>query len=165
MKHLKSYKLFESTNQTENFFRDKINWELIETIKDLSLEYLDDGSKLVFIAEISKIDPKDNHRLMIGTFFTKDEPFDPSVEMGEFETRMAKRMRDQLPKDSITFVDLYPNFLKLAIRSWERTNKIKYHFCIYEPGYFNQHREVDTEATKEILGRITGMYPDETISI
>jgi hypothetical protein len=161
MKHLKSYKLFESNNQTENFFRDKINWDLINNLKDLSLEYLDDGGKLLFSAEIGKEDLD----LMLGTFFTKEEPLDPSVGMSEFETRMAKRMRDQFPKDSITFVDLFPEFLEKAVKSWEKTKKIKYGFCLYEPGYFNQHREKDMIATKEVLRRITGMYPDEKIYI
>jgi hypothetical protein len=46
MKYLKPYKIFES--KEEYLDNDSINWEVIESAKDLALEHLDDGSKLEF---------------------------------------------------------------------------------------------------------------------
>jgi hypothetical protein len=40
---------------SETFVKEKINWELIETTKDLSLDYLDDGCRLVIYVFISDI--------------------------------------------------------------------------------------------------------------
>lgn len=164
MKYLKTYKIFESNNPTEDFFRDKINWDLIETLKDLSQDCLDEGGKLLYSVEIEKTD-HGTHRLLIGTFFTREEDFDPSVEMGPYETELAKKMRDVIPKDNITFVNLFPQFLEKAIKSWESTKCLTYGFCLYEHGYFNQHREKDMDATKETLKRLESMYPNEKIVI
>jgi len=33
-----------SKNEMENLFKDRINWDLIEDLKDLSLEYIDKGA-------------------------------------------------------------------------------------------------------------------------
>ena len=44
MKYIKYYKLFEA-----NDIDQLINWEMINDIKDMSLEYLDDGYRLIII--------------------------------------------------------------------------------------------------------------------
>lgn len=163
MKYLKGYKLFESVNNTEEFFRDKINWDLIDTLKDLSQDCLDEGGKLLFSIEVSKSNSQDYHRLVYGTFFTREEDFDPSIEVGPYEAELAKRMRDAMPKEDITFVNLYPQFLEKAIKSWESTKTLVYGFNLYEPGYFNQHREIDDKSSLEVLKRIKRMYPKEKI--
>lgn len=164
MKYLSTYKLFESVNQTEEFFKDKINWELIDTLKDISQDCLDEGGKLMFSVDVDNItDERRQHRLLMGIFFTREEDFDPSIESGPYETELAKKMRVMLPKDNLTFVNLYPQFLDKAIESWESTKSLTYGFNLYEPGYFNQHREIDRKSSLEVLDRIKNMYPNEKI--
>lgn len=48
MKYLKKYKLFErfEESDTQNVFEPYVNWDMIETLKDMSLEYLDEGMTL-----------------------------------------------------------------------------------------------------------------------
>ena len=47
MRYLKSYKLFESKEESY-LDNTSINWEVINSAKDLALEYLDNGSELEF---------------------------------------------------------------------------------------------------------------------
>jgi hypothetical protein len=50
LKTLNKYWLY-----SESFVREKINWELMETTKDLSLDYLDDGCRLIIYVFIGDI--------------------------------------------------------------------------------------------------------------
>lgn len=53
MKYLKSYKIFESFEESDvqEVFEPYINWELVRDVKEMSLEYIDDG--MILNLEIS----------------------------------------------------------------------------------------------------------------
>ena len=152
-------------NPTQDYFNDKINWDLINTLKDLSQDCLDEGGKLLYSAEVANYERGQPHRLLMGSFFTREEDFDPSIEVGDFERELSIKYRDMIPKDNITFVNLYDEYLQKAIKSWEKHKEIIYGFCLYESGYYNQHRERDDESSKEVLKRIKSMFPNENIHL
>jgi hypothetical protein len=49
MKYLKSYNLFENAH---DLFRNEINYDLIQDLKDVALDYIDDGYKLIYYVSI-----------------------------------------------------------------------------------------------------------------
>lgn len=149
MKYLKTYiKLFESSDAKE-LFGDDINNQLIQDIKDMSLEYIDEGYILSY--SVFVYDRQSNGYLKILS--------------GEFSHSDDDNYEDYNVVDYSDHNKMYhiktTNFLKNLKTSF------RYDIGINNFYKFNDHESLKVigEYVKTIINRITEMYPDENIQI
>jgi hypothetical protein len=137
MKRLKSYKLFEST-EVEDLFGDLINFNLIEDLKDFSVEYIDRVYHLHYEVEIYDHTKNRWVEILNGLYTKKYDKVEYMSNMGSYNNALyhLKTM----------------SYLKgLEISS-------RYLFSIVEPG-----RAGCINCEKSILSRISRIYQDENI--
>jgi len=158
MKYLNSYKIFESDNPTKDFFEDKINWDLISDLKDISLEYLDNGQEITYSAEVNT--ESNQYPLFLSSYRLKDN--EPDYDVSEFEREIERRYR--APKEFTHWANFHKEHSMKAIQAYEKSNKINYKFMIGMPDPSSVVKR-DKNAQTEILERIQGMYPNEKIYI
>jgi hypothetical protein len=159
MKYLSTYKIYENekANKTKAFFEDKINFDLINTIKDMSLEYLDNGDKLSYSVSI------EYSTIITGQFSTRD----PKVNwdnMSDIEIEIIKKRFKLIPKDYMHWTNFYDDFYHKAVESWNEIGKLFYGIMLHH----QEENEVSVrnkEGCQQIFSRIKLMFPDEKVYI
>ena len=162
MKCLKSYKIFENEkpNPTKDFFKDKINNSLIQDLKDLSLELLDEHDDLQLTYSILTND-KGFSPILMGFYRIKDEKLPDHLSDIEREFVQSR----QLPKEWEHWTNFYDEYRQEAIENYEKNG------LIYRIGFYSgQPREESFNVLKEeyfkhIIDRLREMYPQERIEI
>ena len=141
MKYLKKYKIFESSEH----FESMVNMNLIQDIKDLSLDYLDDGYIISYV--VKSIHPEFvDYALLAGRLSTSDE-LNSSLSKWEHWTNYKPEYIDEV-KESINKYGL------------------TYFFRLKEKKEGSLLRLLTMkDAQVDILSRIRGMYPHEKIEI
>lgn len=136
MKYLKKYKLFErfEESDTQNVFEPYVNWDMIETLKDMSLEYLDDGMTLKL--EI----------IYLNQFIAYD--FDRSFYFMKYNHGKLNSSWN------CTFDDLTEGPYELEPI---KPNYITYKFYLIKIG------EITVKSTHELRSRMKDAYPNENI--
>ena len=144
MKYLKSYKLFESIEDglskedVKNVFESYVNWNLIYDAKDLCLEYLDEGLRLVILIKYN-IPEEDRQRnpnfYLVETFW--------SLELSHKEEVSSWH----LPSDNV--YELEP------------INQKSIEYFIYLRKDYDLQREQTLELIESILTR----YPDANLGV
>ena len=130
---MKYLKLFE--NKIEDFFKDKINWDLIESLKDISLIYLEENGHQINIEVYScHVNKGVISMTKSGSIYTESFSCDNKVSFF--------RNQDYVIPGSI---DTYNKYHRLLYR-------------FYMSGFAG-----DKDYTQTILSRIRKMYPNETI--
>lgn len=139
MKYLKKYKIFESSEH----FESMVNMNLIQDIKDLSLDYLDDGYIISYV--VKSIHPEFvDYTLLTGRLSTSDE-LNSSLSKWEHWTNYKPEYIDEV-KESINKYGL------------------TYFFRLKEKKEGSLLRLLTMkDAQLDILSRIRGMYPNEKI--
>jgi hypothetical protein len=128
MNYLIRYKSF---NESFKYISDSINWELIQTAKDLALEYLDEGFRLRYSVNWHhhKLNVSDPLLVLTGAF-------------SHDEDSMRILVKDELFKNGHL---KYPVWLTIANSS--------------EPSdYWSQHDKIK-KYEKELISRIEELYP------
>ena len=150
MKYLKKYKIFESSEH----FESMVNMNLIQDIKDLSLDYLDDGYIISYVVKsihnyptFSWTHPEFvDYTLLTGRLSTSDE-LNSSLSKWEHWTNYKPEYIDKV-KESINKYGL------------------TYFFRLKEKKEGSLLRLLTMkDAQVDILSRIRGMYPNEKIEI
>ena len=157
MKYLKKYKIFESSEH----FESMVNMNLIQDIKDLSLDYLDDGYIISYVVKsIHNYPPFSwthpefvNYTLLTGRLSTSDE-LNSSLSKWEHWTNYKPEYIDEV-KESINKYGLTYFFRIYKIgpsgREWS-----------LNPSNSGDH-VINKDTQVDILSRIRGMYPNEKI--
>lgn len=143
MKYLKRYKIFESRFSdldVKDVFEPYINWNLVEDVKDMSLEYIDEGINLNI--EVNYKD-NDNNYYILTIYFNHDET---NIYWNPGNDRSSSK--DVL----FTHLTEGPYELEPIDKS-----KILYYFYFTIDGYGVINRD-------ELLSRIKETYPDENIN-
>ena len=142
MKNIKSYKLFENIDELEDLFKSSINYELIDDLKDLSLEYLDSGKILEY--HIIIYNRYSNIWITIlGGIFSHSECFISFKELSDYVTNQLRKLK----------VESY-------LHNWDIP--IKYLFNIKD---VNGLLTEEDYINDDILYRIKHIYPDTKIEL
>ena len=114
MKHLKTYKIFESKeNLTKDYFVDKVNHELIQNLKDISLDLLDEIDDLQLVYNVTtKGFPGPNHKVIYGFYRTSDEKI-PN-HLSDFEREFVENRK--LPKEWEHWMSYYDEHREMAMK-------------------------------------------------
>jgi hypothetical protein len=119
----------------ESFVKDKINWDLIQTAKDIALDYLDEIYDLALVSQVLiESDEKDEDDFI--DYLVYSELFSHSYDKKEFQKWFPKRMKAVKSKSELIY------------RFW----------------FVGKHgdNKID-EFNKEIFDRLKGMFPEENI--
>ena len=128
----------------ENFIKNKINWELIQMAKDLSLDYLDEQNELIIrvMSSETKTYNKEGHRS------GRDITFDVYKEVFSHE------------ENSIIWNKYFPNKMNIV-----KNGFLTYEFTI-QPQRESKNWGIkawEPEMTRELSSKLIEMFPDETI--
>ena len=122
----------------EPVVKDKINWNLIQTAKDLSLDYLDETYELVLVSQVLiESDEKDSDDFI--NYLVYSELYSHSYNKKEFQKWFPKRMK--------------------VVKS---KSELIYRFWFIGKNYDIRSNQIN-ELNKEIFDRLKGMFPDENI--
>jgi hypothetical protein len=127
----------------EPVFKDKINFDLMQTAKEISLDFLDDGYTLVSQVLIES-DEKDKD---------SDDFIDYLVYTEMFSHRFTKTEKK------------YSRFFSNRMKVVKSKSELIYRFWLRPDSYSRfkgTANELD-EFNKEIFDRLKGMFPDENI--
>ena len=118
MKHLKTYKIFESKeNLTKDYFVDKVNHELIQNLKDISLDLLDDINDLELVYTVNT----SYHKVLYGFYRTSDENLpdarDYTNAISELERELL--VNRQVPKEYEHWMSYYDEHTENAIKEYK----------------------------------------------
>jgi hypothetical protein len=119
----------------ESFVKDKINWDLIQTAKDIALDYLDEIYDLALVSQVLiESDEKDEDDFI--DYLVYSELFSHSYDKKEFQKWFPKRMKVVKFKSELIY------------RFW----------------FVGKHRDnkID-EFNKEIFDRLNEIFPEENI--
>lgn len=135
MEFIKSWSLFESESI---FIKDKTNMDIIQEIKDLALEYIDNGLTLYYYV------------------YLKYNAITSNLQSGNnILTGYLNHDVDRI------------NWVKLTRFEYEKSisdfQNLSYHFSIDDSRYEIEDSTLE-EFEKELLDRIKGLYPNERIS-
>jgi hypothetical protein len=151
MKFIKLFDSYENTPSIEDIFKPKINWDLIDNMKDLALEYVDEGLTLrwsIFIKETSDFkshmsvasNSRRSTRLCNGEF-------DHSEDYKEFNHWNREGKYDGCA---------YPEILK-------KEYSFIYAMNIVEYSNGNETYRTDNKKTVELYNNLEKMYSEEYI--
>lgn len=165
MKYLKTYNQINESDEFESnrdeiksFFENKINWDLINDLKDLSLEFIDEGCRLYYSAIV------DGYYIITGSFFSKFDKI-PS-DISQLEMDVIMRFQNLEKKDSYLWSDFKDEYLERTIQSWNDKHEIKYLISLtHRKMRYEDYTTNNIEGEDEILERIRYMYPNEKIEI
>jgi hypothetical protein len=163
---IKESKTYTNVNKTQEFFSKKINWELINALKDISLDYLDEGDKLSYSVNV-EVDPSEQTNsgiILMGQFQTRDDKVDWD-NMGPYETEIVKRQLAVIPKDFEHWINLFDEHYNKAVKQWEKSNKFSYGIMLQYQADYGGRSSRNKKGQLEILKRMKSMFPDETIYI
>lgn len=153
-RHIKQYekidlKLFEngptsrlSERDVMSYFKDQINWDMIENIKDMSLEYLDDGFNLKIFIMFRPM----NHWSMNDIYsltYSHDKNF----------------CKSKYVSLSIPCYLYYDKDNKIIHDFWE-SGEIFYNCVLYKT---TSNPEMEKRYTMELKNRIKDAYPNENV--
>jgi len=164
MKHLKTYKIFESKeNLTKDYFVDKVNHELIQNLKDISLDLLDDINDLELVYTVNT----SYHKVLYGFYRTSDENLpdarDYTNAISELERELL--VNRQVPKEYEHWMSYYDEHTENAIKEY-KSDGLSYSFAFHKGKIRTESFEVLSEIEHDdILIRIRSMYPNESINI
>ena len=155
MRYLKKYKIFESS-EPEDYFKKIVNLKLIEDLKDLCLEFLDNGYKLTYQVRIGN----SGYIVMFGHLQLKNNKIPDGITTAEEE---YLELRNSEINKFEKWTNFYPEHFEKA-KELLKINSIVYLFRIYgvEDGN-NMDHNINKEAQSEVLERLRGMYPNENI--
>jgi len=158
MKHLKSYRIFESKeNLTKDYFIDKVNHELIQNLKDISLDLLDDIDDLQLVYNVNT----KYHKVIYGFYRTSEEKVPDNLS--DFEREFVESRK--LPKEWEHWMSYYDEHRERAIKEYEDSG-LSYSFAFHKGETRTESFKVLNETEHdEILIRIRSMYPNESIDI
>ncbi len=164
MRYIKSYKLYESKQLD---VKSMVNWNLINDLKDLALEYLDKGDTVeeynVFLNVIPGNEKSAN--ILKSTYWEKNRDDNEKSnqyliysgyfnhEIDEFNDVMNYEWGGGKGSEFITYKAKIENFIELIN---------KYHLNLsYSISY--EIMMEDTENEKELVNRLKQIYPKENI--
>lgn len=127
----------------EPFFKDRINFDLMQTAEEISLDYLDDGYTLISQVLIESDE--------------KDEDSDDFIDYLVYSGILSLRFSDRNVKK-------YTRFFSKKMKVVKSKSDLIYRFWLH-PDYSRftgTANELD-EFNKEIFDRLKGMFPDENI--
>jgi len=158
MKYLIKYKLFESKeNLTKDYFIDKVNEELIQNLKDISLDLLDEIDDLQLVYTVNT----KHHKVLYGFYRTSEEKIPD--HLSEFEREFVEGRKP--PKEWAHWMSYYDEHRERSINEYE-TGGLSYNFAFHKGETRTESFEVLSETEHdEILIRIRSMYPDESINL
>ena len=139
MNHIIKYKIFENVEEIKNIFYPIINWDMIQDIKQMSLEYLDEGLAL---------------RLSVRNGGEKYRNSKPIWRM-QFTHRNDYHNRDFDNQHSINYRINPGNY-----EGWYNAYKGEEINIIYNILLRSNEKRHYTE-TLELIGRIRDAYPNE----
>jgi hypothetical protein len=156
MKYLKKYKIFESSEH----FESMVNMNLIQDIKDLSLDYLDDGYTISYVVKSIHNYP----------------PFSWTHPEFVNYTLLTGRLKLSYNSSLVSSFEHWTNYKPEYIDEVkESINKygLTYFFRIYKIGPSGREwslnpsnsgdHVINKDTQVDILSRIRGMYPNEKI--
>ena len=128
----------------ENFIKNKINWELIQMAKDLSLDYLDENNELIIrvMSSETKTYNKEGHRS------GRDITFDVYKEIFSHE------------ENNIIWNKYFPNKMSIIENGF-----LAYHFTI-QPQRESKNWGIkawEPEMTRELTEHLMDVFKNETI--
>jgi hypothetical protein len=167
MKHLKTYKIFESKeNLTKDYFVDKVNHELIQNLKDISLDLLDDINNLELVYTVNT----SYHKVLYGFYRTSDENFPDNLSELELErelllNRLYAENNLAQTKEHEHWMSYYDEHTENAIKEY-KSDGLSYSFAFHKGKIRTESFEVLSEIEHDdTLIRIRSMYPNESINI
>jgi len=134
----------------ESFVKDKINWDLIQTAKEISLDFLDDGYTLVSQVLIES-DEKDEDS-------DEDSSIFNFIDYLVYSEMFSHRFTIENEKK-------YSKFFSNRMKVVKSKSDLIYRFWLTPVSYSTfkgTANEID-EFNKEIFDRLKGMFPDENI--
>jgi hypothetical protein len=133
----------------EPVVKDKINFDLMQTAKEISLDFLDDGYTLVSQVLIESDE--------------KDEDSDEDSSIFNFIDYLV--YSEMFSHQFIETKKIYSRFFSNRMKVVKSKSDLIYRFCLRPDSYSRfkgTANEID-EFNKEIFDRLKGMFPDENI--
>ena len=156
MKHLNKYKTFESSEEdSKKFFESVLNYDLINDLKELCMDFIDDDYQLN-IDYLFRVTPYMSRLfggVRISHFLKSDEYYWRNLSLFDVD-----KMLLQLSIQDNPVVDIiYPAGKKIHYRFNLTQSKLTY----------SRDLEIfpNSNPLNSILGSIKSIYPDETITI
>lgn len=156
MRYIKSYKIFESSD----YFKTIVDMDIIQDLKDISLEYLDDGYIISYA--VKSIHPElVDYTLLMGQYQLVNDKI-PS-DISDIQRNYLIRQQEVLSKWE-HWTNYKPEYIEEAKKNINKYG-LTYLFRIYSIGPSGDSRDhvINKEAQLDILYRIRGMYPNEKI--
>ena len=139
MKYIKLYEAILSTDEVKDKFTPYINWEMIEDIKDMSLEYLDNN--LILDIEIFyDITPKDWSTVHELTIYSMEYSHD--IKSCSVDWHLIYEVVGEVIRGNI----VYKVFLFKKVYQWQPNNT-----------------SVAKNETNELISRLEEAYPNINI--
>lgn len=133
----------------EPFFRDRINFDLMQTAEEISLDYLDDGYTLVSQVLIES-DEKDEESGDFIDYLVYSGIFSHQFSgENKYSRFFSKKMKVVKSKSDLIY------------RFWFINSRPKY--VQIDGKWYDEGKKKIDEFNKEIFDRLKGMFPDENI--
>jgi hypothetical protein len=134
----------------EPVFKDKINFDLMQTAKEISLDFLDDGYTLVsqvLIESDEKYEDSD-----------EDSSIFNFIDYLVYSEMFSHRFTVETEKK-------YSRFFSNRMKAVKSKSDLIYRFCLRPASYsrFKVTANKIDEFNEEIFDRLKGMFPDENI--
>lgn len=133
----------------EPFFKDRINFDLMQTAEEISLDYLDDGYTLVSQVLIES-DEKDEESGDFIDYLVYSGIFSHQFSgENKYSRFFSKKMKVVKSKSDLIY------------RFWFINSRPKY--VQIDGKWYDEGKKKIDEFNKEIFDRLKGMFPDENI--
>ena len=146
------------TESNIDFINSKINLELINKIKEISIPYLDNCNSLSYTIEL------EDYNLAIGSFQTQTEIVPDRLK--GLEREIFIKQLDKMPKDWIYIIDFYDEYFEKVKSDFKNNKKLKYGFRLYKTVCSDQRgKPINKIGQKNLLSKIKKLFPNEEIYI
>jgi len=148
----------EITESKKAFISSKINLELIDKLKELSIQYLNNGNKLSYIVNLG------HHDLVMGSFQTQTEIVPNRLKGIELEIFLERL--NLIPKDWIHFINFYDAYFEKIKSDFINGKKIKYGIRLYKTICSDQRgKPINKIGQKKLVSQLSELFPNEEIYI
>lgn len=148
MRYLSKYKSFKESNSESYLNNTTINWELIQTAKDLALEHLDDGYELEWTVDCYDQESENKWRRYVVVAGVFDHKRDEVNWLENYDEDHSFD-KDNLIYDFYFSRTIYKGTLNSML--WNSLGDSKVSYSVADAN----------KLTKELNERLIEMYPDE----
>lgn len=128
-------------NKIEIFIKDKINFDIINKLKELSLPFLNKGYELSYCVKVNN-----KYDVCLGSYKVIDVIIPKNI--GEYEKSIILKRNELIPKDWIHYTNYYDEFYNEIVKNFK--NHIEYSFFVKKLKNNKRSSSIEKSILKEI---------------